>query len=167
MNFSRIEEVCLLHGEFKLRSGTIAEKYFDKYLFESDPKLLNEVAGALMPLVPDDIDFLAGMELGGIPIATALSLSTGIPQVFVRKERKTYGTCKLAEGGDIAGKRLLIVEDVVSTGGAILDGLSALREEGAIVEHALCVICRNAKAFGNLGDHGLELSALFTPTLSI
>lgn len=165
MDFARIEEACLLHGEFKLRSGTIADKYFDKYLFESNPELLSGVANSLGLLVPDGIDFLAGMELGGIPIATALSLSTGIPQVFVRKARKEYGTRRLAEGGDIAGKRLLIIEDVVSTGGAILDGLEELRKEGAIVEHALCVICRSEKAFANLTDHGLELRALFSPDL--
>src|SRR5262245_13824495 len=90
-----------LTGEFVLRSGAVSNEYFDKYLFESDPVLLRAIAEALVPLVPSDTDVLAGLELGGIPIATMLSQLTGLPARFVRKEAKTYGTCRLAEGGDL------------------------------------------------------------------
>lgn len=107
-----------LTGEFKLRSGKTSDQYFDKYLFESNPTLLAEVAEQLAPLVPEGTEVLAGLEMGGIPIATALSLKTGIPAVFVRKKAKEYGTCKLAEGMDIEDKRVCIIEDVVTTGGA-------------------------------------------------
>src|SRR5215510_4053976 len=85
-----------LKGEFTLRSGSKATEYFDKYRFESDPVLLRAIAEALVPLVPRDVDALAGVELGGVPIATVLSQLTGLPAFFVRKEAKKYGTCQLA-----------------------------------------------------------------------
>ena len=106
-----------LTGRFVLRSGTISDTYFDKYLFESDPRLLAAIGDALAPLVPEGTEALAGLETGGIPLAVILSQRTGLPALFVRKEAKTYGTCKLAEGGAVEGKRLLVVEDVVTSGG--------------------------------------------------
>ena len=115
-----IYERTHLTGEFVLRSGAVSNEYFDKYRFESDPALLREIAEALVPLVPSGIDGLAGLELGGVPIATMLSQVTGLPAFFVRKEAKTYGTCQLAEGGDIEGLRLLVVEDVVTSGGQVI-----------------------------------------------
>ena len=87
---------------------------------------------------------LAGLELGGVPIATLLSAHTGLPTFFVRKQAKKYGTEKICEGGDISGMRLLIVEDVVTTGGQIILSAQDLRAEGAVVDHALCVIDREA-----------------------
>ena len=98
---ARVYDIAHLTGTFTLRSGTTSTEYFDKYRFEADPALLRDIAAAMAPLVPDGIDALAGLELGGVPIATALSLETGLPARFVRKEAKTYGTCQLAEGGDI------------------------------------------------------------------
>ncbi|MCB0270968.1 MAG: orotate phosphoribosyltransferase, partial [Calditrichaeota bacterium] len=115
-----IYDTCHITGEFLLRSGAISNEYFDKYLFEAQPEILKAVAEHLLPLIPKDTDLLAGLEMGGIPVVTMLSQLSGIPALFVRKEAKTYGTCKLAEGGDIAGKKLLIVEDVVTSGGQIL-----------------------------------------------
>jgi len=154
-----------LTGEFTLRSGVVAHEYFDKYLFESDPVLLRRIAEALAPMVPaHGVDALAGLETGGIPIATVLSQLTGLPTLFVRKAAKTYGTCRLAEGGDVEGRRLFIVEDVVTSGGAILDSVVELRERGAIVEQAVCVIDRESGGAKNLADAGIELKALFTMT---
>lgn len=154
-----------LTGEFRLRSGVVADEYFDKYLFESDPVLLRRIAEALAPLVPaHGVDSLAGLETGGIPIATMLSQLTGLPTLFVRKEAKTYGTCRLAEGGEVDGRRLFIVEDVVTSGGAILDSVAELRERGAVVERAVCVIDRESGGSKNLADAGIELEALFTMT---
>jgi orotate phosphoribosyltransferase len=154
-----------LTGEFRLRSGVIAHEYFDKYLFESDPVLLRRISEALAPLVPaHGVDSLAGLETGGIPIATQLSQLTGLPTLFVRKEAKTYGTCRLAEGGEVEGRRLFIVEDVVTSGGAILDSVAELRERGAIVDRAVCVIDRESGGSKNLADAGIELQALFTMT---
>jgi len=106
-----IIEVAKLTGEFKLRSGLTSNVYFDKYRFEAQPQILKSIAQHLAPLVPKDTEILAGLEMGGIPIATALSLETGLPVAFIRKEAKDYGTCKFAEGQDIKGKKLCIVED--------------------------------------------------------
>lgn len=100
-----IRDTCHLTGTFTLRSGATARDYFDKYRFEGRPDLLTAVAAALAPLVPDDTEVLAGLELGGVPIATALSLHTGLPAAFVRKQAKPYGTRRLAEGADIEGRR--------------------------------------------------------------
>ena len=98
---------------------------------------------ALVPLLPDDTELLAGLELGGIPIATMLSSITGIPARFVRKASKPYGTMMLAEGGEIAGFRLAIIEDVVTTGGQILDSVKQLWALGGEMNTVLCVIQRN------------------------
>ena len=100
---------CLIEGEFRLRSGMIANEYFDKYRFESDPHLLSATARAIVRLLPGDTQALAGIELGGVPIATAASQLSGIPALFVRKVAKEYGTGRLVEGGDVRGRRLFIV----------------------------------------------------------
>jgi len=160
----RIRAVSHLKGTFTLRSGATSTEYFDKYLFEADPVLLRHVAEAMRPLVPADSDALAGLELGGIPIATVLSQLTGLPARFVRKQAKTYGTCRLAEGGDVAGLRLCVVEDVVTSGGAILDAAAALRAAGAVLGPVVCAIDREAGARERLAAEGLELYALFTRT---
>src|ERR1700751_5807089 len=94
----RIAEVSMLQGEFKLRSGQISNRYFDKYRFEGTPSLLKPLARAMAELIPSDTEILAGLELGGIPLVTAISLETGLPAAFVRKEAKTYGTCRAIEG---------------------------------------------------------------------
>ncbi|RPI66649.1 MAG: orotate phosphoribosyltransferase, partial [Ignavibacteriae bacterium] len=104
-----IYDVAHLTGEFLLRSGITSHEYFDKYQFESDPKLLMAIAEKMATMIPAGTEMLAGLEMGGLAIATALSIHTGIPVVFVRKKAKDYGTCKLAEGPDVAGKRVLIV----------------------------------------------------------
>jgi orotate phosphoribosyltransferase len=157
-----IYEIAHLKGTFKLRSGQISSEYFDKYLFESNPLILREIAKYLAKQIPEDTEVLAGLEMGGIPIATALSLETGIPVVFVRKKAKDYGTCKLAEGTDIKNKRVCIIEDVVTTGGQILLGSEDLKGFEAILGTVLCVIERAPEGRRNLQEIGLELKALFT-----
>lgn len=156
-----IYETAHLKGEFKLRSGQVSNQYFDKYLFESNPMLLNQIADKLATLVPKGTEILAGLEMGGIPIATALSLKTGIPVVFVRKKAKEYGTCKLAEGINIQGKRVCVIEDVVTTGGQILLSVAELKGYGAIVQNVLCVIERDQKGRDNLEESNLDFYSLF------
>lgn len=152
-----------LTGQFVLRSGAVTDEYFDKYLFESDPVLLRAVGEALVPLVPAGTEALAGLELGGIPLATILSQLTGLPALFVRKEAKTYGTCRLAEGGEVEGRRLTIVEDVVTSGGQVVLSARDLRARGATVEHAVVVVDRRGpEQERSLADAGIELHALFT-----
>jgi orotate phosphoribosyltransferase len=157
-----IYDASHLTGRFTLRSGAVSDQYFDKYRFESDPPLLAAVAEALAPLVPHDTDALAGLELGGVPLAVQLSQVTGLPALFVRKEAKTYGTCRLAEGGEVVGRRLTVVEDVVTSGGQVVRSCFDLRDRGAVVEHALCVIDREAGGAAALAAIGVEGRPLFT-----
>ncbi|GAB3437135.1 orotate phosphoribosyltransferase [Flindersiella endophytica] len=158
---TRIYETAHLTGEFLLRSGVTTSEYFDKYRFESDPALLREIATALAPLVPSDADALAGLELGGIPLVTMLSQVTGLPALFVRKQPKTYGTCRLAEGGEVSGRRLVVVEDVVTSGGQIIISTGQLRELGAQVDTAVCAIDRESGGVEKLASEGIELRSLF------
>lgn len=156
----KIYQVAYLRGEFKLRSGQTSNEYFDKYRFESQPELLKAIAEQLAPLVPKDTEVLAGLEMGGIPIATALSLQTGIPALFVRKKAKEYGTLQVAEGLDFKNKKLCIIEDVVTTGGQVLLSTEDLRKAGAQIATVLCVIHRGE---GNpMESAKLELKPLFT-----
>jgi orotate phosphoribosyltransferase len=157
-----IDARCRLTGEFTLRSGQVASEYFDKYLFETDPALLARVAAAMVPLLPDGTDLLGGLEMGGIPIATIVSAQSAIPALFVRKQAKTYGTCKLAEGPDVAGRRVTLVEDVITTGGAVRDATRALRDAGAVVETVVCAIDRSPGDDNPLADVGLEIRAVLT-----
>ena len=157
-----INDRCRLTGEFTLRSGQHATEYFDKYLFEADPQLLARVVDALVPLVPDGTEILGGLELGGVPIATVLSSRTGLPALFVRKRAKEYGTCKLAEGPEVAGRRVTLVEDVITTGGAVRDATRALREAGAVVEVVVCAIDRSPEDEQPLADLGLEVRPVLT-----
>ena len=159
----RVGEACRLTGTFTLRSGQVSTTYFDKYLFEADPQLLREVAAAAVGLIPPGTEVLAGLELGGVPVATALSLATGLPAAFVRKEAKKYGTAKLAEGAEIAGRRVLIVEDIVTTGGQVVLSARDLRGRGATLVGALCVIDRSNGSH-QLAAEDLELISLFTAT---
>lgn len=160
----RIYAASHLTGTFTLRSGVVSNEYFDKYRFESDPQLLADIAGGCAGLVRGGIDALAGLELGGVPLATMISQVTRVPAVFVRKEAKTYGTCRLAEGAEVDGQRLCIVEDVVTSGGAILDAARELRARGAQLGPVICVIDRESGGREKLAVEGLELSALFTMT---
>jgi orotate phosphoribosyltransferase len=160
----RIRERAHLTGEFRLRSGLVSHEYFDKYRFESDPALLREVAGELVTLLPGDAEAVAGLELGGIPLATMVSQLSGLPALFVRKRAKDYGTCRLAEGGEVDGRRLAVVEDVVTTGGQLLESCAALRDRGADIRAVLCVIDREAGGRESLAAAGLELRAVLTAT---
>ena len=144
-----------------LRSGKTSDTYFDKYQFESDPQLLRAIAEAMAPLVPPGTEVLAGLEMGGIPIVTMLSQVTNIPAAFIRKEPKDYGTCRYAEGASLQGKRFILVEDVVSSGGAIIDAMSKLKADGMVPEIALCVIDRQSGGAEALLAAGLALKALF------
>ena len=157
----RISDAAHLTGEFTLRSGQQADHYFDKYQFEADPVLLREICEAMQPMLPR-ADFLAGIEMGGIPIATLLSQLTGQPALFVRKEAKQYGTAKLAEGAEFEGASLLLVEDVVTSGGQLLKSAEQLRDLGAVITDAVCVIDRESGGVANLAQADITLHALFT-----
>jgi orotate phosphoribosyltransferase len=151
-----------LTGTFLLRSGKISNEYFDKYRFESNPKLLSEIANQLVALLPSNFDILAGLEMGGIPLATALSIVTGVPATFVRKKAKEYGTKRISEGAEVAVKRIVIVEDVITSGGQVILSAKDLKAEGAIIDRTICVIDRESGGKEALAEAGIELYSLFT-----
>lgn len=157
-----IDAACRLHGDFTLRSGTTTSEYFDKYRFEGDPNLLRQVVDGMVPLLPSDTQVLGGLELGGVPIATMLSAATGLPTIFVRKEAKTYGTCQLAEGGDFHGKTVTLVEDIITTGGAVRSAAIALRALDANVHSVVCAIDRSEPGLNTLHQAGVETLSLMT-----
>ncbi len=158
----RVRECCRLTGSFVLRSGRTTDEYFDKYQFEADPALLNELAGAMVPLIPAGTEVLAGLEMGGIPVVTAIGQRTGLPCAFVRKEAKRYGTSRLAEGADVVGRQVLIIEDVVTSAGQIVISAAQLRALGASIDHALCVIDRQEGGADALAREQIRLQALIT-----
>lgn len=154
--------VAHLQGEFLLRSGNTSNEYFDKYQFEARPELLKSLAQALIPLLPENFDLLGAMEMGGIPLATAIALEINRPMVFIRKEAKEYGTCKFAEGPDIKGKTICLIEDVITTGGQVVISTGMLREQGAVVNDVVAVIDRSQGDYSKLEGAQLNLKALFT-----
>lgn len=156
-----IYDLSHLTGEFLLRSGKISNEYFDKYQFESYPELLKEIAKEMAKLIPTNCQVLAALEMGGIPIATALAIETGLPIVYVRKKAKEYGTRRFSEGIEIANKQVVIIEDVVTSGGQIILSANDLRSIGAIINSSLCVIDREEGGSERLMDAGLQLIPLF------
>jgi orotate phosphoribosyltransferase len=157
-----IDVTCRIRGSFVLRSGTTTDEYFDKYRFEGDPRLLGQVAEAMVLLLPSDTEVVGGLELGGIPIATMVSSITGLPAIFVRKEAKTYGTCKLAEGGDFVGRTVTLIEDIITTGGAVRNAAIALRGLGATVHSVVCAIDRSEPGQNTLAEIGMATLSIMT-----
>jgi orotate phosphoribosyltransferase len=160
-----IDRCCRLRGSFTLRSGLRVQEYFDKYLFEADPGLLRRVADQMVRHVPDGTEVLAGLELGGVPLVAVLGQLTGLPTAFVRKEAKSYGTRKLAEGCEPAGRRFTLVEDVITTGGAVRNAALALRELGATVDTVMCAIDRQEPGGNVLGEIGVAIRPVLTRRL--
>lgn len=158
---NEIKRVSLLKGEFELRSGKISNQYFDKYLFESIPSLLDEIITHLLPLIPPDTEILAGLEMGGIPIVTMLSQQTNIPCAFIRKESKKHGTCKYAEGPVLAAKQITLVEDIISSGGAVISAATKLRNDGVNLTTVICVIDREMGGKETLKLAGITVLSLF------
>jgi orotate phosphoribosyltransferase len=157
-----VRAVSRLTGEFVLRSGRTANEYFDKYQFEADPELLDRLAAEMAVLVPEGTEVLAGLEMGGIAVVTAVARHAKLPTAFVRKEAKKYGTARLAEGAEVAGRRVLVVEDVVTSGGQVVISTNELRKLGAHVDHAICVIDRQEGGAQALAADGIKLRALLT-----
>lgn len=159
---AEIYKASYLTGTFLLRSGKISNEYFDKYQFESNPILLNNICDQLVKILPDNFDYFGALEMGGIPIATLLSVKTGKPVLFTRKRAKEYGTGKFAEGPDFAGKKVLIIEDVVTSGGQIILSAKDLREAGAVIENAVCVIDRESTGSEAIKENNISLISLYT-----
>lgn len=164
---ARIAEVALLRGSFTLRSGRISSYYLDKYLFSTRPDLLDQIADLLADRVravqqTTTVDRLAGAELGGIPLVTATSLKTGLPCVFIRNRKKDYGTAKQLEGLLDPGERVVLIEDVATTGGQALEAVQTVRDIGAEVVRVICVIDRMEGARERFEQEGIAFESLFT-----
>lgn len=158
----QIKMSSFLTGQFKLRSGKISSFYWDKYRFESDPELLSEIIEHMAKILPKSFDKLAGMELGGIPLATVLSLRIGKPCLFVRKVAKDYGTCNLVEGGFKPGEIVAVIEDVITTAGQVVMSIEQMRNLGLIVNDVICVIDREQGGREKLTGIKCLLSSVFT-----
>ena len=159
----RVSERALLHGDFVLRSGKRSSVYLDKYRFETDPALLGPIGAALAELAAEGAphDRLAGPELGAVPLAAATALASGVPFLIVRKAAKDYATEGLIEGVFEPGERVLAIEDVVTTGGALIAAVEVLRAARLTVERALCVLDREEGGGEALAALGVRLEPLF------
>ena len=150
-----------LKGDFVLRSGKRSNRYFDKFLFETDPALLRRLGRHLAQLVPAETQRLAAPELGAVLLGGAVSMETGLPLVLVRKEPKGYGTSKQIEGRYEPGERVTVIEDVVTTGGDSLRSAQVLRDAGVEVIHLVVVLDRGEGGEDNIRAAGIPYSPLF------
>jgi orotate phosphoribosyltransferase len=161
----RLLDRAYLEGDFLLRSGRRSRYYLDKYRFETEPALLaglgREIAALQREHAPE-AELLAGPELGAVPLAAATSLEAGLPFVIVRKAAKDYGTANRLEGVYAAGQRVCVVEDVVTSGGALLDAVAALREAELDVCAAICVVDREEGGAEAIAAAGVAFHPLFT-----
>jgi orotate phosphoribosyltransferase len=158
----RIAELALLRGEFTLRSGRKSNYYLDKYRFETQPDVLKALGKMLAERVTPDIDRLAGPELGAVALAAAAAMESGKPFVLVRNRKKDYGTSKQIEGVLNKGDRVLIIEDVLTTGGQVLEAVKSLQDVGAKIERIVAVIDRQEGARENIEKAGIAFESLFT-----
>jgi orotate phosphoribosyltransferase len=148
-------------GRFVLTSGAISDYYIDIKKASTEPKILKLIAQQMSDYVKG-YDLLAGMELGAVPLVVALSLETEIPYVIIRKEKREHGTGKQIEGGDVAGKNVLIIEDVTTSGGSVVKSIQILRENNAEVEKVLVVVDRENGAREVLQKLEVEFIPLVT-----
>ena len=157
----RIKDAAYLEGDFVLRSGKRSKYYLDKYLFEAQPDILAELGRRLAERA-GDADLIAGPALGAVSLAAATSMASGKPFVVVRKKTKDYATGKLIEGPPVAGKRVLLVEDIGTTAGAALAAAETLVEAGASVTRIVFAIDRMQGAPENVREAGFEFEAILT-----
>jgi len=157
----RIKDAAYLEGDFVLRSGKRSKYYLDKYLFETQPDILAELGRRFAEHV-GDAEVIAGPELGAVAIAAATSMAAGVPFTIVRKAAKDYGTAKLIEGTPVAGKRVVLVEDIGTTAGAALEAARTLVEAGATVARLVFAVDRLEGARDNVEAAGFEFHALLT-----
>jgi orotate phosphoribosyltransferase len=158
----RIKETAYLEGDFVLRSGKRSKYYLDKYLFETKPDILRALGRAFAGHLTDDVTLIAGAELGGVALAAAAAMETGRNWIIVRNSKKDYGTGKLVEGTLSAGDVVLLVEDIATTGGQVLEAAKVITDAGANVKKIVCVIDRRQGARENITAAGYPFEAIFT-----
>jgi orotate phosphoribosyltransferase len=162
--FEAVKSVALLHGDFTLRSGRKSKYYLDKYLFEADPDILRELGRRFAEHITPSTTRIAGAELGGVALAAATSMASGIPFVIIRNAKKGYGTQKMYEGKLEKGDRILLVEDVATTGGQVVEAAKTIAEAGGTVDKIVAVINREEGARENIEAAGFNFDALMTKT---
>ena len=160
---ARIEELAVLRGTFRLRSGRTSDVYVDKYRFETQPDVLAELGRRFGELAAD-VDVIAGPELGAVALAAAASLASGKPFVLLRNAKKGYGTGNRVEGVLNPGDRVLLVEDVITSGGQVVEALAALRDAGASVDDVAVAIDREEGGREAIEEEGVTVHALVTAT---
>jgi len=149
-------------GHFVLRSGAVSDYYIDIKKASTNPLILKKLAEAMSEYA-EGYDVLAGMELGAVPLVVALSLETNIPFVIVRKEKKEHGTGKQIEGGEVKDKRVLIIEDVTTSGGSVIKTIQVIRENQGIVDEVVAVVDRESGAEEKMK----QVYVSFIPLLSV
>jgi orotate phosphoribosyltransferase len=157
-------ERALLEGDFELRSGRRSSWYLDKYRFETEPEILRALGEALAAAVEEcepDAVRLAGPALGAVALAASAAMASDLPFIIVRGEAKEYGTAKRIEGPFEAGELVCLLEDVVTSGGALAEAMSAVRDEGLVVRNAVCVVDREEGGSDALARLGVRLRPLF------
>jgi orotate phosphoribosyltransferase len=158
----RIKETAYLEGDFTLRSGRKSKYYLDKYLFETCPDILKALGEEFAGYMTDDVTLIAGAELGGVALAASTAMATGKNWIIIRNSKKDYGTGKMVEGVLKANDVVLLVEDIATTGGQVLEAAKIITEAGATVKKIVCVIDRRQGAEENITKAGYKFEAIFT-----
>jgi orotate phosphoribosyltransferase len=158
----RIKETAYLEGEFILRSGKKSNYYLDKYLFETCPDILAALGNEFSKYISDDVTLIAGAELGGVALAAATALASGLNWVIIRNSKKDYGTSNLFEGKISEGDVVILVEDIATTGGQVLEAAKVITEAGATVKQIVSVIDRKQGAEENITAAGYEFESILT-----
>jgi len=158
----RIAETAVLRGSFTLRSGRTSTWYIDKYRFSTRPDILASLGAMFAERIPEGTTLLAGAELGGIPLVTTASMASSLPCLFIRNQKKDYGTARQFEGAISEHDSVVILEDVATTGGQVLEAASAITETGASVTGIIAVVDRLQGARENIESEGYDFDALFT-----
>jgi orotate phosphoribosyltransferase len=158
----RIKETAYLEGDFTLRSGKKSKYYLDKYLFETCPDILKALGEEFAEHVSDDVTLIAGAELGGVALAAATAMQTAKNWIIVRNSKKGYGTGKMVEGVLKPGDVVLLVEDIATTGGQVLEAAKVITEAGAKVKKIVCVIDRKQGASENITNAGHIFESILT-----
>ena len=158
----RVKETAYLEGDFVLRSGKKSKYYLDKYLFETCPDILKALGKEFAKHAGEDVTLIAGAELGGVALAAAAAMETGKNWIIVRNSKKGYGTGKMVEGILRPGDVVLLVEDIATTGGQVIEAAKIITEAGAQVKEIVCVIDRKQGARDNITNAGYRFDSIIT-----
>lgn len=159
---ARIRDTAHQRSVYYLPTGETINSYFDEFSLAADPELLRDVAAAMRRQLPCDIDAVVGVELGGIPLAVALSAASGLPAAFLRRQPKTYGSFRQVEGANVSGSHVALVDDVVRSGSQLLRAAELLRHHGARTCTGICVLDRGLSGSEQLGRNDIDLRTLLT-----